>query len=83
MFTERVVCLKRYRASSRSPKIAEIRPRLAAAVRKMSQLKAASALAWPLIKKEMEKILYELGASIKNMLVENDILLTEKPHLEC
>jgi hypothetical protein len=40
-------------------------------------------LAWPLIKKEMEKILYELGASIKNMLVENDILLTEKPHLEC
>jgi len=63
--------------------IAELRLRLAAAVRKMSQLKAASALAWPLIKKEMEQILYELGTSIKNMLVEKDILLAGKPHLEC
>lgn len=63
--------------------IAELRLRLATAVRKMSQLKAASALAWPLIKKEMERILFELGTSLKNMLVEKDIPLTDKPHLEC
>lgn len=63
--------------------VAELRLRLAAAVKKMSQLKAASALAWPHIKKEMGQIVYELGTSIKNMLVEKDIPLAEKPHLEC
>jgi len=63
--------------------IAELRLRLAAAVRKMIQLKAASALAWPLIKKEMEQVLYELGASIKNLLVERTVPLIKKPHLEC
>jgi len=63
--------------------IAELRLRLAAAVRKMSQLKAASALAWPHIKREMEQVLYELGTSIKNMLIERAVPLTEKPHLDC
>jgi hypothetical protein len=82
MFAERAVCLKRFRPSIRSTRIAELRLCLAAAVRKMFQLKAASALAWQLIKKT-EQILYELGTSIKNILVEKDILLTEKPHLEC
>lgn len=83
IFAERVFCLQRLRPSIRLTKIAELRLCLAAALRKMFQLKAASALAWPLIKKETEQILYELGASIKNMFVEKDILLTEKPHLEC
>lgn len=63
--------------------IAELRLRLAIAVRKMSQLKAASSIAWPHLKREMEQVLYELGASIKNLLVERTAPLTKKPHLEC
>lgn len=46
-------------------------------------MKAASSIAWPHLKREMEQVLYELGTSIKNMLVERAVLLTEKPHLEC
>ena len=63
--------------------IAELRLRLAATDKKMSQLKAASPLAWPLIKKEIEQIVYELETSIKNMRVKKDIPIAEKPHVEC
>jgi hypothetical protein len=63
--------------------IAELKLRLAAAVKKMFQLKAASGLAWPQLKREMEQILYELGMSIKNMLTERTIPFAEKPHMEC
>jgi phage terminase Nu1 subunit (DNA packaging protein) len=62
--------------------IAEIRLHLTAANRKMAQMKAASRLAWPSIRTEMEEILSSLGASIKGILIEREAPLSNKLHLD-
>ena len=55
---------------------------LASAARKTSQLKAASLIAWPFIKQEIERMLFELEASFKNIHDIRNSLLIKKSHEE-
>jgi hypothetical protein len=55
---------------------------LASAVRKTTQLKAASLIAWPFIKQEIEQMLFELEASSKNIHDVKNSLLIKKLHEE-
>jgi hypothetical protein len=51
--------------------VAELRRQLAAAVKKLAQLKAASVLAWPHIKRELEEIVFNLATAIGNTAIEH------------
>jgi len=63
--------------------VGKLRLRLAEAARMMSQLKAASSLAWPYLKSEMEQILFQIATSIKVFLADKNAIGAKKSQLEC